>query len=73
MARGVMSDILLRAMKAAGIPLTRRNYLTIAHLGRPYRLSAEEEACLPDFEALRVEQVVVNWRGERLTIDLEAK
>lgn len=44
-----MSDIVLDEMKKEGIPLTKENYLYIAYMGNPpEKLSAEEEAMLPE-------------------------
>jgi len=42
-------DCVLECMKRMGIPLTRENYLDVAYFGNPPdKLSAEEEAELPD-------------------------
>ena len=41
-------DPQVRIMAKLGIPLTRQNYLNLAYMGQvPNRLSAEEEAGLP--------------------------
>lgn len=44
-----MGDHVVEWLKRKNIPLTRRNYLNIAFMGRiPAELSAEEEAELPE-------------------------
>lgn len=42
-------DYVLDKMKESGIPMTRENYLELAYMGDPpEKLSAEEEADLPE-------------------------
>jgi hypothetical protein len=44
-----MEDPVVALMRLAKVPVTRKNYLDLAYMGRvPNELSAEEEANLPD-------------------------
>jgi hypothetical protein len=45
---GESDDPIMALMRSLNLPITREDYLNLAHLGRPPRqLSAEEEADLP--------------------------
>lgn len=59
-----MSDIVLDKMKKLGVEPTRQNYLTFAYFGTPpEKLSAEEEAMLPEQFQEKHEQESDNTEG----------